>query len=223
MENGGPLKQAMPSEATRETRPKNDPENPMRIIAGRHKGRTISAPPGRGVRPTPDRVREAVFNILEHGAAGKAAGVAGLRVLDAFCGTGALGLEALSRGAAHATFVDDSPEAVAACRRNVRELGERDRATVFRTDCLNPLRSPGAVDVAFSDPPYRGNLAAPSLAALAASGWIAPGTLCVVQTSAAETFAAPDGFATLEDRRYGATRVRFLEREGRADPVEAGG
>ncbi len=195
----------------------------MRIIAGRHRGRAVSAPPGRDIRPTPDRVREAVFNILEHGTAGKPAGVGGLRVLDAFCGTGALGLEALSRGATHATFIDASPRAVSACRRNVRALGERDRATIFRADCLTPLRAPNAVDVAFSDPPYRNGMAAPSLVALATSGWIAAGTLCVVQTSATEAFEAPGGFATVEDRRYGATRVRFLKREGIAAPSAVSG
>lgn len=185
----------------------------MRIVAGRHRGRAVSAPPGRGVRPTPDRVREAVFNMLEHRPADGFPGLLGAAVLDAFCGTGALGLEALSRGAAHATFLDSAPAALAACRGNVRALGEGGRATVLRSDCLRPARAaaPAApAAIAFADPPYRMGMAAPALDALRDAGWIGAGTLCVVQTGAADAFEAPDGLSVVDDRRYGATRVRLL-------------
>lgn len=186
----------------------------MRIVAGRHRGKRIWAPPGRDIRPTSDRVREAVFNILEHrdwiGGGPAGGGLGGIRVLDAFCGTGALGFEALSRGAGHAAFMDDAPDAVAACRRNADALGEADRAEILRTSCLRPARAARPVDLAFSDPPYFGDLAEPSLTALERAGWIAGGTVCVVQTAAAEAFEPPDRCETVDDRRYGATRIRFL-------------
>ena len=197
----------------------------MRIVAGRHKGRRIWAPPGRDIRPTSDRVREAVFNILEHrewiaGDAG-GPGLRGVRVLDAFYGTGALGFEALSRGAEHAIFMDDAQDAIAACRHNADALGEVDRAEILRMSCLRPARAGRAVDLVFSDPPYFGDLAAPSLAALGTAGWIQRGTICVVQTAAAEPFETPDRCETVDDRRYGATRIRFLRWSG--GNADAGG
>ena len=197
----------------------------MRIVAGRHRGKRIWAPPGRDIRPTSDRVREAVFNILEHrdwiGGGAGGGGIGGIRVLDAFCGTGALGFEALSRGAGHAAFMDDAPDAVAACRRNADTLGEADRAEILRMSCLRPARTAQPVDLAFSDPPYFGDLAGPSLTALERAGWIARGTVCVVQTAAAEAFTVPDRCETVDDRRYGATRIRFLRLTG--GKADAGG
>ena len=190
----------------------------MRIVAGRHRGRRIWAPPGHDIRPTSDRVREAVFNILEHRAwiAGNAGGpeLRGVRILDAFCGTGALGFEALSRGAGHATFMDDAPDAIAACRHNADTLGETGRAEILRINCLRPARTGQAVDLVFCDPPYFGDLAGRSLTALEAAGWIERGTVCVVQTAAKEAFEAPGRYETVDDRRYGATRIRFLRWAG---------
>ncbi len=190
----------------------------MRIVAGRHRGRRIWAPPGRNIRPTSDRVREAVFNILEHGEwiSGDAggSGLRDIRVLDAFCGTGALGFESLSRGAAHASFMDNAPDAIAACRHNADALGEADSTEILRMNCLRPAHAGRAVDLVFSDPPYFGDLAAPSLAALGTAGWIQRRTICVVQTAAAEPFETPDRCETVDDRRYGATRIRFLRWTG---------
>ena len=141
----------------------------MRIIGGRHRGRNIVAPDGSDIRPTSDRVRESVFNILQHRKWGNG-GVSVLtdtHVLDAFCGTGACGLEALSRGAAHVTFIDNSNAALDICRRNIASLGELDRTDVLRNDCLKPVRSDRPYNLVFIDPPYRQNLIAPAIRNLA--------------------------------------------------------
>lgn len=184
----------------------------MRIVAGRLKGRTIAAPEGRDVRPTSDRVRESLFNILEHrdwGTGGRSP-VPGARVLDAFCGTGALGLEALSRGAAHSTFLDNARLALAVCRDNVRKLGETANADVLQGDALNPVRPRAPYDLVFLDPPYGQDLVPRALEALAAEGWIAPGAICIAETGAKEALVPPAGFEELDDRTYGAARIRFL-------------
>ena len=110
--------------------------------------------------------------------------------------------------------MDDAPDAVAACRHNADALGEADRAEILRMSCLRPIRAARPVDLAFSDPPYFGDLAAPSLAALGTAGWIQRGTICVVQTAAADPFETPDRCETVDDRRYGATRIRFLRWTG---------
>ena len=189
----------------------------MRIVGGRHRGRRLEAPAGLEVRPTADRTREALFNILEHGrlaADGGVSPLSGARVLDGFCGSGALGLEALSRGAAHATFMDTSPAAVAATRANAARLDEAVRTTVLRADPTRPPPAPAPVGVVLLDPPYGSGLGAPALAALAAAGWIARDALCVVEASAKEPFAPPEGFAMLDERRYGKARLVFLRYGG---------
>jgi 16S rRNA (guanine966-N2)-methyltransferase len=183
----------------------------MRIIAGRHRGRLLSAPPGEDVRPTGARAREALFNILAHGkfaAAGPAYG--GVRVLDAFAGTGAFGLEALSRGAAEAFFIENSRAALPILRQNIATLGETGRAHVISGDATAPPRAlaPGAL--AFLDPPYGKRLGALALTALAAAGWLEAGALCIVETSAKERIEPPPGFISLDERRYGAARLAFL-------------
>lgn len=188
----------------------------MRIVAGKHKGRTIAAPEGRDIRPTSDRARESLFNILEHrgwGPGGRSP-VAGAYVLDAFCGTGALGLEALSRGAAHATFMDNTRAALALCRDNLRALGENAHAQVLQGDCLRPARPRTPCSIVFLDPPYNSDLAGPALAALAAAGWIAPDAICIAETSAKETLEPPPGFEPLDERRYGAARLSILRFTG---------
>lgn len=188
----------------------------MRIVAGTHKGRTIAAPEGRDIRPTSDRVRESLFNILEHrgwGSGGQSL-LPGARVLDAFCGTGALGLEALSRGAAHATFMDNARAALALCRENVRKFAETARADILQGDCLHPVRPRQPCSIVFLDPPYDEGLAVPALEALAAAGWIAVDALCVVETAAKDVLAPPPGFETLDGRRYGAARVTILRYRG---------
>ena len=182
----------------------------MRIIAGRHRGRVLAAPEGHGVRPTGDRVRESLFDILAHGRLSDGPAFENARVLDAFAGTGAFGLEALSRGAAHASFLEKDRVALAALRANVATLGEEKRAAILPGDALRPPPTTTPVTLAFLDPPYHEDLAAPALAALAARGWLAAGALVVVEVAARQKFAAPEGFALLEERRYGAARLVFL-------------
>jgi 16S rRNA (guanine966-N2)-methyltransferase len=185
----------------------------MRIVGGSHRGRRLTAPPGEAVRPTGERVREALFDIIAHGrfaAAGDP--LAGAAVLDAFAGTGAFGLEALSRGAAEAVFIERDGDALAALRRNVAALGETARARIIPGDATRPPRGEVACAVAFLDPPYRSGLAPPALAALAAAGWIAAGTLVIVELAAREKLALPAGFTILDERAYGAARLVFLGR-----------
>src|SRR5438094_769920 len=134
----------------------------LRIVGGVHRGRRLVAPPGDAVRPTSDRAREALFNILSHGNFA-AAGLpfAGRPVLDAFAGTGALGLEALSRGASAAVFIENGRDALANLRRNIAALGEEDRAHIVAADATRPARAAMVCATAFLDPPYRRGLAGP--------------------------------------------------------------
>jgi 16S rRNA (guanine966-N2)-methyltransferase len=186
----------------------------LRIVGGVHRGRRLVAPPGEAVRPTSDRAREALFNVLSHG--GFASGglpFADRAVLDAFAGTGAFGLEALSRGASAAVFIDNGREALAVLRRNIATLGEEDRAHVIAGDATRPPRAGFACTLAFLDPPYRSGLAVPALTALAAAGWLAADALAVVEIAASEEFSSPAGFARVDERLYGAARLVFLRRE----------
>ena len=191
----------------------------MRIVAGRHRGRRLVAPEGLAVRPTSDRAREALFDILASGRlSGGESALAGAVVLDAFAGSGALGLEALSRGAAHAVFLENHAAALAALERNIAALDEGERADVLRADVLRPPRPPGRAraagcSLALLDPPYNQGLAAPALAALAAGGWLAPGALCCVELMAGEPFEPPAGFTGLDSRKYGKARIEILRWE----------
>ena len=174
------------------------------------------------VRPTSDRAREALFNILSHGAFA-AAGIpfADRAVLDAFAGTGALGLEALSRGAAEAVFIENDREALVALRRNIADLGETRRTRIIPGDATRPPPALVACAVAFLDPPYASGLAAPALAALAAAHWLTQDALVVVEIGAREPFTAAGRVSPLIDERvYGAARLVFLRREDdrSADP-----
>jgi 16S rRNA (guanine966-N2)-methyltransferase len=184
----------------------------MRIIAGRHRGRRLAPPPGLGVRPTSDRAREALFDILAHGRFGDRPVYEEASVLDAFAGTGAFGLEALSRGARHAFFLEKDPTARQTLAVNVATLGETTRATLLAADALHPPRASEPCTLAFLDPPYGQGLAAPALAALNEAGWLAPGALVVVEVAARESFAPPEGFTLLDERRYGAARLVFVGR-----------
>ncbi|MFN8723405.1 MAG: 16S rRNA (guanine(966)-N(2))-methyltransferase RsmD [Rhodospirillales bacterium] len=184
----------------------------MRIVGGRHRGRRLEAPPSAGVRPTADRVREAVFNVLLHAAF--APPLDGATVLDAFCGTGALGLEALSRGAARAIFLDRAPASLAVVRRNLDLIGESAAANVIHADCLRPPAAPAAAGIACLDPPYRQDLAAPALLALAARGWLGPGALCVVEEAADAPPVLPAGWTVHDVRAYGETVVMFAAAPG---------
>jgi 16S rRNA (guanine966-N2)-methyltransferase len=188
----------------------------MRIVGGSHRGRRLAAPPGKAVRPTSDRARQALFNILSHGEFA-AAGIpfADKAVIDAFAGTGAFGLEALSRGAAEAVFIESDREALLALRRNIAELGETARSLVIAGDATRPPPAPVACALAFLDPPYKSELAAPALAALAEAGWLMPEALVVIEIGAGETLDPLTGFALVDERVYGAARLVFLHR--RAD------
>jgi 16S rRNA (guanine966-N2)-methyltransferase len=172
------------------------------------------APAGETVRPTSDRAREALFNILSHGTlAAEGMPYAGGVVLDAFAGTGAIGLEALSRGAAAAVFIEQDREALAILRKNIDALGERPRAQILPGDATRPPRATSSCAVTFLDPPYRSGLAASALAALRAAGWLAPDALAVVEIGAREEWVPLAGFTLLDERVYGAARLVFLRRQ----------
>jgi len=188
----------------------------MRVVGGRHRGRKLIAPQGDAVRPTSDRAREALFNILAHGEFA-AAGLpfAAENVVDAFAGTGALGIEALSRGAARTAFIEKDRAALAALRNNLAALDEEDSADVIAGDATRPPRAPYAAALALLDPPYGSGLAGPALAALAAMGWLAPRALVVVELAAKEIFEPTEEFIVLDERKYGAARLVFLRRAER--------
>lgn len=184
----------------------------MRIVAGRLGGRTLAAPRSQAVRPTSDRLRGAVFNILAHGYGDP---VTGARVIDLFAGTGALGLEAISRGAAFALFVDDGAEARALIRQNVEQLGLGGVTRIFRRDAarLGAAHPIEPFALAFLDPPYGRGLAEASLASLRDGGWLVPEALVMVEEAADAAFKAPHGYAELERRRYDDTEVALLARQ----------
>jgi 16S rRNA (guanine966-N2)-methyltransferase len=185
----------------------------MRIVAGKHRGRRIAAPEGHDVRPTSDRAREAVFNILQHGnfTADGTSPLIDAHVLDVFAGSGALGLEALSRGAARLTCIENSATARSALRANVKTLGETARVTVVQADATKPPMPAGQpCQLVLMDPPYRSGLAAPALAALAERGWLADGAICVAEIAVAEALEAPAGFTPIDERRYGKAKLMFL-------------
>jgi 16S rRNA (guanine966-N2)-methyltransferase len=187
----------------------------MRVVGGRHRGRRLIAPPGDAVRPTSDRAREALFNILSHGdfaAAGSP--FADENVLDAFAGTGALGIEALSRGAARAAFIETDRAALAALKRNLAALDEEDGVDIIAGDATRPPRAKYSCALAFLDPPYRSAFAAPALEALSRMGWLAARALAVIEISSSETFAVPNGFTMIDERKYGAAKLVFLRHEG---------
>ncbi len=191
----------------------------MRIVGGRLKGRNLASPSSRDIRPTADRLRESVFNILVHAYDDP---MEGARVLDLFAGTGALGIEAVSRGAAFALFVDNGAEARALLRNNVEALGLGGVTKVYRRDATNPgpAHPMEPFSLVFLDPPYRMKLAEKALASLRAGGWLTPGALLVVEEAKEAAFAAPDGFEELERRRlrrYGVCvpAQRFVGRVSR--------
>jgi 16S rRNA (guanine966-N2)-methyltransferase len=181
----------------------------MRIVGGRLGGRALAAPKSQAIRPTSDRLRESLFNILAHRYGDP---ITGARVLDLFAGTGALGLEAMSRGAAFALFIDDGAEARALMRQNVEALGLGGVTRIFRRDAtrLGAVHPNAPFGLVFLDPPYRKGLAENSLASLRDGGWLTPDALVVVEEAADAGFAAPQGFAEIERRRYDDTEFTFL-------------
>jgi 16S rRNA (guanine966-N2)-methyltransferase len=186
----------------------------MRVVGGRFRGRPLAGPKLNAIRPTADRLRESLFNILRHAHGDPAHGdpVGGARVLDLFAGTGALGIEAASLGAAFVLFVDDGAEARALLRENVATLGLGGVSRIFRRDAtkLGPAHPIEPFSLVFLDPPYGKNLAAAALASARDGGWLAPDALIVVEEAVKSRFAAPEGFSELERRAYADTEFVLL-------------
>jgi 16S rRNA (guanine966-N2)-methyltransferase len=181
----------------------------MRVVGGELKGRNIVAPASRDIRPTADRLRESVFNILIHAYDDP---FQDARVLDLFAGTGALGIEAISRGAVFALFVDNGAEARALLRNNVEALALGGVTKVYRRDAtdLGPAHPMEPFSLVFLDPPYGKGLAEKALVSLRDGGWLKPNALLVVEEAKAAAFAAPDGYEELERRAYDDTEFVFL-------------
>ena len=186
----------------------------MRIVAGRYKGKTLKAPMGRDIRPTSDRAREAVFNILVNGK--PALELEGLKVLDLFSGSGALALEALSRGAVAATLVDHSALALKLARQNAGLCGCIGDVTFLKLDAGRlpppPRTAHTPADLIFIDPPYGQGLILPTLLGIKAKTWAAPGAILVVEMAKDEEVDPPPGFTLIDVRTYGAAKVQFLNK-----------
>ncbi len=183
----------------------------VRIVGGRLRGRALEGPEDQSIRPTADRAREALFGLLTQGRVVQDHPLfPGARVIDAFAGTGALGIEALSRGAESAVFLENAPAALAILRRNLRSVDLVRQSEVLPADATRPPAPRAPADLLLMDPPYRGGLAAPALAALAAAGWLATDALIVVEQERGEAFLAPAGFREVERRRYGRAEFVFL-------------
>jgi 16S rRNA (guanine966-N2)-methyltransferase len=186
----------------------------MRIVAGRYKGRPLVAPEGLNTRPTGDRARQAIFNVLEHAAWSD--GLHDRRVIDLFAGSGALGCEALSRGAAFCLFVETDEAARGAIRDNMEALGVFGAARVHRRDAtdlgVRPASAGPAFDLAFLDPPYGKGLGEQALARLGEGGWLTEDALAVFERGAEEPDPELPGWKILDARTYGAARVLFLRR-----------
>lgn len=182
----------------------------MRIVGGALRGRPLASPKGTHTRPTTDRVREALFNILTHAPWAKESPADGAQVIDACCGSGALGLEALSRGAAFCTFIDNDRDALALARQNARSLGVTNRCQFTDADITSPPRLREPANLILIDAPYKTNLGPDGLKALAEAGALAPSAITVLELPAAKTPVAIEGFETLDDRRYGDTRLVFV-------------
>lgn len=184
----------------------------MRIVSGVHRGRTLKTPPGDATRPTSDRARQAVFNILEH--APWAPELHGARVIDLFAGSGALGFEAISRGAAFCLFVETDEAARGAIRENIDALSLFGATRIHRRDAtdlgVKPASAGEPFDLAFLDPPYRKGLGERALEGLAMGGWLKSGAIVMFERGADEPDVAPAGFEALDARDYGAARVQFL-------------
>ncbi len=181
----------------------------MRVSGGVHGGRTLKGPSSQDIRPTSDKLRQAVFNILAHAYGDPASGA---RVLDLFAGTGALGIEAISRGAVFTLFVEEAAEARALIRANVETLQLTGITKIYRRDAtkLGPCGAFEPFSLVFCDPPYGKELAEKALASAREGRWLAKEALLVVEESVEAKFAAPKGFDELERREYDDTEVIFL-------------
>ncbi len=179
----------------------------LRIIGGRFKGRQLEAPTGRGTRPTTDRVREALFNILEHMDPSVLPGAV---VLDLFAGTGALGLEALSRGADRCLFVDDDRTAIAAISKNAQSLDLEDVVEIIRGDARRLGRAKATATLVFADAPYCRGLIGPALTNALDKGWLAAGAMVVLEVDGDEDIDLAPAFNEMEARTYGGTKIVFF-------------
>lgn len=182
----------------------------MRIVAGKFKGKALAAPKDQSTRPTSDKVRESVFNILEHGV--EDFDIDSARVLDLFAGTGALGLEALSRGARYCLFIENAAPARGIIRANVEAMNLTGVTRIWRRDAssLGPAGNMEAFDLVFCDPPYGKGLGERALAAALSGRWIRPGGIAVLEERSGIDLAFPEGFEELDRRSYGDTQVVFL-------------
>jgi 16S rRNA (guanine966-N2)-methyltransferase len=190
----------------------------MRIDAGSHRGVRLATPVGLETRPTADRARQAVFNILAHAYDA----IRDAKVLDVFAGSGAMGLEALSRGAERASFIESDRGAAEAIKKNIAACREQARAQLFVADALKPPRAAanwGPARLVFLDPPYGKDLLVPALSALRDAGWIAPQALLVAEMHRRDAFTAPDGFELLDDREYGKARFVLLRSSSAGHPA----
>jgi 16S rRNA (guanine966-N2)-methyltransferase len=186
----------------------------VRIVGGEYRGRALVAPAGRDTRPTADRLRQTIFDILAHGE--HADVLKGARVLDLFAGTGALGLEALSRGSAYALFVEEAVAARGAIRTNIEALGLTGRTRVFRRDAthLGPAATVAPFALVFADPPYGKGLGERALASALEGGWLRPGAILVLEEAASAEVAPVPGLDVLDTRRIGDTQIVFLRAGG---------
>jgi len=186
----------------------------MRIVAGRFKGLALATPKDDRVRPTSDRAREALFNVLAHNDFGVGFQIDGARVLDLFAGTGALGLEALSRGARYVLLVGDHHESRGLIRRNVEAAHATGATKIWRRDATGlgemPANAGGPFDLVFMDAPYRKGLTGLALASVHGGGWLAPNALVAAEIASDEMFVAPDWVATLDERRYGEAKILLM-------------
>lgn len=186
----------------------------MRIISGKHKGRKIEFPQevADKIRPTSEFAREAIFNILTHGKHGvNGNGFADKVVLDLFCGTGAFGVEALSRGAKSVMFIDQAREAIATARYNVENIGESAQAMFMQANAAQLSKSRQSYDVIFIDPPYFSKLIMPTLKCLHAGGWIAEGGVVIIEHDEKEEVAIPPAYEKIDERHYGRALIQLLK------------
>lgn len=186
----------------------------MRIVGGSARGTSLASPKSDAVRPTSDRIRQAIFNILEHGIDDFS--LAGLRVLDLFAGSGALGLEALSRGAGFAVFIDEDVSARGTIRDNVERARMIGRSRISRRDAaqLGPVGKSNAFDLIFADPPYAQGLGTAAIASAATGGWLRPDALLVVEEAKGAEFVWPQAVISVDERKYGDTIIRFGRFDG---------
>jgi 16S rRNA (guanine966-N2)-methyltransferase len=193
----------------------------VRIVAGEFRGRKLATPAGQSVRPTADRLRQTLFDILVHSHRER---VVGARVLDLFAGTGALGLEALSRGAAYTLFVESDAEARALIRRNVEALGLTGRTRIFRRDAtdLGPAGTVAPFGLVFADPPYRQGLGEKALAAAVSGGWLAAGAIAVLEESAAAAIGPIPGLRRFDRRQSGDSQLVLFSLAGGDADAETG-